>query len=182
MNDLDVIEWVSKTIGFTDQIKQIERRGGFYEKNDKITSIGHQIRFHSAEVRRIFESYGITARKSLTMDFPEIPKEMLPHFMRGVFDGDGGIYVTMREINGKYYGRQKAHFCSGSFSFLSGLKSVVESVTGGDRKITKGTRAFQYGIESKSDVIAFAEWLYAGNAFGMERKKSKFREIGARIA
>jgi hypothetical protein len=35
--------------------------------------------------------YNITPNKSLTYVFPNIPEEFMPHFIRGVFDGDGCI-------------------------------------------------------------------------------------------
>jgi hypothetical protein len=182
MNDKDVIYWIAQTIGFNKPIKEIERTGGFYEKTDKVTSIGYFLRFHSKEVREIFESYGITAKKSKTIQFPNLPEELIPHFIRGVFDGDGGIYVTKRKINGKYYDRCKVHFTSGSYDFLCGLKAAIEEELGNNVKITKGTRCFIYAFESKKDVIKFAEWIYQNNSFGSARKKREFIKLGANLS
>jgi hypothetical protein len=182
MTDKDVIDWLSSTIDYCGEIKEIKNHGGFYSKTDKITSIGYFLRFHSKEIRTIFNKYGITQRKSKTIKFPNLPEQLIPHFIRGVFDGDGGIYVTKRKINGKYYDRAKVHFCSGSFYFLEGLKTEIEKVIDANCKITTGTRCYQYGFESKKDVIKFAEWIYQNDSFGMERMKNKFIELGAKIA
>lgn len=181
LTDKDVIDWVAETIGYKNTIKPIKKYGGFYNKTSKVTSIGYKIRFRSIEVADIFSKYGITERKSKIITFPTIPESMLPHFVRGVFDGDGGIYVAKREINGKYYDRATVHFSSGSFVFLEGLKGIIESVIGGNRKISKGTRCFQYSFEGKKDVIRFGEWIYQGDAFGMKRKKDKFLSLGVEI-
>lgn len=40
---------------------------------------------------------GITPRKGFVLDFPDLNKEMLKHYLRGYFDGDGSI-----STNGKY--------------------------------------------------------------------------------
>lgn len=159
-------------------MKEIKNYGGFYEKTEHVTSVSHFIRFNSKEIREIFERYGITARKSLTLEFPDIPNDMLPHFIRGIFDGDGGIYVTKRKINGRYYDRTKVHFTSGSIPFLECLKDKIESKLGNNVKITKGTRCFIYAFEAKKDVKAFGEWIYADGHFGGERKRSTFAKIG----
>ncbi|MHB1086730.1 MAG: LAGLIDADG family homing endonuclease, partial [Minisyncoccota bacterium] len=40
---------------------------------------------------RLF-SMGVTPRKSHTMQFPLVPQKNVPAFVRGYFDGDGGVY------------------------------------------------------------------------------------------
>jgi intein/homing endonuclease len=182
MNDYDVVAWVAKTIGYTGEIKEIKHYGGFEQKTNEVTSIGYSIRFRSNEVRDIFNNYGITAKKSLTIDFPRLPEELIPHFIRGVFDGDGGIYLAQRNINGKLYNRSKVHFTSGSIDFLRELKNQIEAQIGNDVQITKGTRCFIYAFESKKDVKKFGSWIYSHGAFGAERKRSKFAELGVKEA
>lgn len=182
MNDRDIIEWVARTIGYTGAIKELERTGGFYEKTDKVTSIGYFIRFTSAEIKDLFAKYGVTERKALTLEFPEVPDEMIPHFIRGVFDGDGGIYLATRIINKREYKRTKVHFSSGSYKFLVRLKEIIEQKVGNNVKITKGTRCYIYAFEAKKDVINFGEWMYADGHFGGGRKRGLFAEIGVKAA
>ena len=38
---------------------------------------------------------GVVERKSLILTFPteqQVPKHLMPHFIRGYFDGDGSVY------------------------------------------------------------------------------------------
>ena len=43
----------------------------------------------------LIENFGVTPRKTYTCKLSDkIPKEMLPHFIRGYFDGDGSITKT----------------------------------------------------------------------------------------
>lgn len=178
LTDKDVIDWVAKTIEYTDEIKEIENYGDFENPKDYVTSVSYFIRFNGKDIREVFNKYGIFANKSLTMEFPSnIPEKYLKDYIRGVFDGDGGIYIAERTINGRKYKRNKIHFTSGSKTFLEGLKQVVENRLGNNIKITKGTRCFIYAFESKSDVINFGKWIYEDNKFGMSRKKEPISEI-----
>jgi adenine specific DNA methylase Mod len=82
MNDYDVIEWVARTVGFTGEIKEVKLYKGFDIKTDEVSSIGYLIRFRSNEIRDIFNRYGITAKKSLTIDFPKLPSELIENIIR----------------------------------------------------------------------------------------------------
>ena len=50
-------------------------------------SIGHN------DLANDLIKFGLTPRKSLDMQFPEVPDEFLRHFVRGLFDGDGTVYL-----------------------------------------------------------------------------------------
>jgi hypothetical protein len=57
-------------------------------------------------------------RKSLDIDFPNIPEEFLPDFIRGLWDGDGCISYNKRA---KAY---SSNYISGSIQFATGLFNV----------------------------------------------------------
>lgn len=46
---------------------------------------------NSKKIKRDLEEMGITSNKSLNVPFPDVPKEFLPSFVRGVIDGDGWV-------------------------------------------------------------------------------------------
>lgn len=49
-------------------------------------------------------SLGCTANKSLTLKFPDkVPLELLHHFIRGYFDGDGHISKDKKLVNAYYH-------------------------------------------------------------------------------
>jgi hypothetical protein len=66
---------------------------------------------------------GGTENKSLTLEFPEVPKEYLPDFIRGYFDGDGSI---MRLKNN----RVNSAFTCGSKKFLIKLHQALKENAG----------------------------------------------------
>src|SRR5699024_2389518 len=55
-------------------------------KNDIYTLI-----INRKEIVDDLKRLGITESKSRTMEFPNVPAEFLPHFIRGVVDGDGWV-------------------------------------------------------------------------------------------
>lgn len=55
------------------------------------TRITPTLIINSKIIKEDLESMGISANKSLTIPFPEVPDEYLPSFIRGVIDGDGWV-------------------------------------------------------------------------------------------
>lgn len=72
---------------------------------------------NSKEIKRDLELLGITANKSLTLPFPNIPEEFLGSFVRGVIDGDGWVQKRGYVMN----------VTSASLTFAQGLLSVFNA-------------------------------------------------------
>lgn len=111
-------------------------------------------------------SLGGTERKSNTISFPNVPKEYLPDFIRGYFDGDGCI---MRLKNN----RVNSAFTSGSRKFLESLLEILKKeagVIGGS--FDDSCCSLKFG---KKDTFKIGEYMYANNSdFYLKRKKEKF--------
>jgi transposase-like protein len=67
---------------------------------------------------------GCIPRKSMIITFPELPSNLISHFIRGYFDGDGtvGIYQNLKKHNWKIL---KSGICSGSELFLRELVTYL---------------------------------------------------------
>jgi len=74
----------------------------------------------SGEIVQDILNLGGNTRKSLVSVFPYVPREYLPDFIRGVFDGDGSIF-KIKHRNG-----YSSNFISGSKKFIFSLKDVLE--------------------------------------------------------
>ena len=68
-------------------------------------------------------SLGLVENKSLTVDFPNIPKEYVRHFIRGCWDGDGSVFL---ERGKGLSARIRTSFVSGSLSFIKGMLYELE--------------------------------------------------------
>ena len=92
-----------------------------------------------------------------------MPHELLPHFIRGVVDGDGTL-----AWNGD---RPILQIYSGSPRFLNGLTAAVEQGTGIPAPLPQANRENWTVKWSTIRAKCLAAWLYAENpGLALERK------------
>jgi len=128
---------------------------------------------------------GVRHRKTVEgLVFPSLGS-LTPHFIRGFFDGDGGI--TVNEVKNRYTRktsyyipnpfqeklRKRAYFCSTDSDFLDAIFEHLPKLEGKVQKC-KQRNCWVYNIEHQHDVLKLYEYLYKGSTFYLERKFSKF--------
>lgn len=87
--------------------------------------------------------FGVIPNKSLTVNFPNISKEYLRHFIRGVIDGDGSVSYVNREKS-PYF---EIRIFSGSQNFLKRLLKVLNkeiNISTKIKKVHKNTFMLRY--------------------------------------
>lgn len=104
---------------------------------------------------------GITPNKSLDMEFPDVPNHLLRHFVRGLFDGDGSVYLDRLTVRVK--------LLSGSYSFIQTLNKLMAENNFPLRKIDisytikngiKISNAHVICYSAKSTVRQFFDFIY----------------------
>lgn len=118
---------------------------------------------------------GLRPNKSLTIDFPEIPKKYLWHFIRGYFDGDGCIYFERRMGKNKklIVKRIRVIFTSGSKIFLESMSKKLIDFGLEKGKIYLSKRSYQLVYNNK-DSLLFFKLVYKNtgkNSFFMRKFK-----------
>jgi hypothetical protein len=114
---------------------------------------------------------GVIPRKSLTLEFPKIPKKVLRHFIRGAIDGDGTVYYLQRKRS-PYF---KISFCSGSEKFIKSLVNKIELSTGIKTNIrNREGKLFLTDYTCKRG-IKLANWIYKDSNIHLERKHKHFQ-------
>jgi len=115
--------------------------------------------------------YNLTPRKSLTVKFPNIPTEFLPHFLRGVIDGDGNV----RYVNRKRSPYFEITVSSGSKKFLDKMAKIISEngISGKPRKTNKNLFILQYSCQRGLDL---ANWIYKDADLFLERKHQPYLE------
>lgn len=103
----------------------------------------NMIQYNSTAIGDWLISKGCVPKKSLILDFPEVPKEFLPDFIRGCWDGDGTVSFNKSCNGGANYNRD-AYLTCGSLIFCNkmsikllelGIKSKVIEHNCPERKI-----------------------------------------------
>lgn len=128
-----------------------------------------RLNFSCVVIYKDIQALGGTERKSNTIDFPDVPREYLPDFIRGYFDGDGCICY----LKG---GRVNSSFCSGSKKYLMSLWDILKSEAGVEGgSYSTSNRVIQFG---KRDSIKVGKYMYQDNPnLFLLRKKEKFDNI-----
>jgi hypothetical protein len=119
--------------------------------------------------------FGLTPKKSLTLKFPKnIPKNMLKHYIRGYFDGDGSISI----INRKTILGLKINIV-GTFEFLNTLQNHLSIFLGIVPKkilqIGESKNTFQLNYKSKNDILKIRDFLYNDSNIFLKRKFEIFQ-------
>ena len=151
-NDLDHLEEIARQIGGNYDLRKVS-----------LLSNTYSVAFCSKEMYQDLEALGGTPRKSRTIGFPTVPTELLPHFVRGVIDGDGTL-----AWNGD---RPVLQIYSGSHQFLVDLVGAVETETGIPAPNITANRDNWYIKWSTTRAKCLVGWLYFGNpGLALERK------------
>lgn len=125
-----------------------------------------RLNFSCVTIYQDLVNLGGVENKSLICKFPYVPKEYLPDFIRGYFDGDGSVY----DVKGK---RINCSFCCGSFDFLKTLWDLLKQEAG----VEGGSYyAPNYSLKfGKRDSEKIAKYIYKNNPeLFLLRKKNKF--------
>jgi hypothetical protein len=135
----------------------------------------YKFKIGSHEIYNDLIKHGLYPNKSLTIKFPNIPKQYLGHFTRGYFDGDGCVYFEKRKSHtGKMIVKRiRVIFTGGSVIFLKKMNRILTSVGIDNGKIYNSKRSFQLIFNNK-DSISLFKFMYkkAGhNTFFMRKFK-----------
>lgn len=105
---------------------------------------------------------GLYPNKSLTVQFPKVPRKYLRDFVRGYFDGDGCVMCEMAQgiTRERIVKRLRIIFTSGSTAFLEGLLLSLKNTVRVHGDIYKNSRAFQLKY-STSESITLFKFMYA---------------------
>lgn len=162
--------------------RAIDFEGGLHLQKGNM----YALRLASKHATKILiEKYGLPRGgiKSYVVRIPSnIPDELMPHLIRGFFDGDGCISVAGSPIY--------IRFVSGSLGLIDDVSNILATQVGistGRRSkrghIKKnGQRTESYGAQwiSQREIMSFAQYIYGserdvyGSDLYLRRKKEKF--------
>lgn len=162
--DKELLEKFKKCINYTGPIRFKEDKIGRGGKTNYIDIFNKQIINDLAR-------FNIVPRKSLTLTFPEwlIEHELVNHFMRGYFDGDGCIYRMKN--NYPYF------MVYGTEKFLIEYKKIlVENCKLNDNKIHKLPSIYSLNYGGYENVEKVRNFIYNNVTEDMvlDRKYKKF--------
>ncbi|OXB94693.1 LAGLIDADG family homing endonuclease [Parageobacillus galactosidasius] len=173
-SDIGHIEKFAKAISYTGDIR-ITKRGNSFKPTSKQAIIN----FSSKKMASDLRHWGLFPGKSTKMKkFPSINKELIRHFIRGYFDGDGSIscYRNITRKKGKTYIYQKPNISIiGTESFIKEMATYLPHET---RFIESHSENMIYLLATgKKPVYTIMSYLYNNATIYLERKFNKWLEI-----
>lgn len=171
--DRAVLEFIKSEIGNSHELLEIRRPSGF----DK-TKMIHHIRLSMSNPQIVHDimKYGITPRKSLTMEniIENIPVGFRDAFIIGYFDGDGSVHIEMNP-------RKNSHniMCNDNSLYINirGTKPFLEGIC--DHLNIDKSHIYQHdfipnlAFANKKDTYRFYQ-CYQYLPFYYKRKHDKF--------
>ncbi len=122
-NDLRLLKDIRKVMSSEHKIYIRPVRVMEHKEKKYISGVGYVFKFGNKVMYQDLLDLGMTHRTSNNMQFPLIPPVYFSYFLRGYFDGDGCVNLSMPR--GRLTPRIKVIFTSGSTDFLSSLASLL---------------------------------------------------------
>ena len=121
-----------------------------------------QLKINSTNLCKDLIRLGVIPKKSLVCEMPLIDEKLVRHFIRGYFDGDGCVRLSVGE-----------KICR-SFSIAGGepmLKSINDRLRINIRNLNRGNELFSVDTSGKEDLLRIYDYLYQDATVYLQRKK-----------
>ena len=131
------------------------------------------VRIYSNQLCEDLSKFQIIPNKTLFIDkLPDIDKSLMPHFIRGYFDGDGTVYFSNN------YTTPRIRFgFTGMQLFLEKIRDYLcEEINLNFRKVTKvkTSQASLVFWDTRNNIDNFYNYIYANANIFLKRKKEIF--------
>lgn len=156
-------------------LSQIEKFRSFTMINNKISyrpkTRSYRYSFRSQKCKDDLINKGCLPKKSLILVFPtenQVPQNLLRHFIRGYFDGDGWFSNTSECFQLGFIGTE---------AFIKGLLQRIECDFNKNNKILNVHRengAKKYIINSYNGVLNFLNYIYKDANIYLNRKYDNY--------
>ena len=126
----------------------------------------YKMEIRSSQIVNALAKLGIVDRKTGVETLPTVSKELMPHLIRGIFDGDGSISFRQRGENRKI--EALVNICSTNKAFLEDIgKYVVGSVYTEKRP---GMDMYRLTATSRESAFKFLTYMYENSTISLQRK------------
>ncbi len=160
-------------------IKQLLGANHPIHENRRYASPQYSIMLRSQVAVQSLMDIGVTPNKTLTVQVPAMPQNCRREFIRGVFEGDGSVFLINRS-NGRKWLNTK--FSSASENFIRGISQIlyediglIPKIYSRDSRSEDGSTYWELRYGGK-ESMALYYYMYKDATFYLERKKAKFEE------
>ena len=155
----------------------IEKFKNFMGITNKIcyrqTSKSYRISFRSSKCKQDLINKGCVPKKSLILTWPseiQVPRNLIRHFIRGYFDGDGWFTNTTECFQVGIIGTE---------NFIKGFLDTVEDINKNNKIFIchRENGAKRYVFGAYQDVFNFLNWIYQDSTVYLDRKYEHYLDF-----
>lgn len=167
IKDFNQLDKIKKILNANNPIKDYVARERYPQRSLRITS---------KTICEDLARFGVLPHKSLSLNWLSVvPNELVFHFIRGYFDGDGCLSIRSNRRNANL-------IILGTHNFLWGIKSCFDDVFGKPRGcISKksNSKIFCYQLAGNICLKAFLDLVYSNSTetIRLDRKFNKYLEF-----
>jgi intein-encoded DNA endonuclease-like protein len=154
-------------VNFMNQLGAGEDSVHFFEKRKQ-----HHISFASQKMADDLSKYGIVPRKSYKqIPMPNIREDLIPHLLRGIFDGNGSNYITKDgAARFTFYGNK---------ALCESIREYLNNEIGAKMNdLTKRVGCYSVSWQGNDISQKFCDLIYkdCGEHY-LDRKREKFAKV-----
>lgn len=128
-----------------------------------------EIRLYSREIVEDLIRHGCVQNKSFIIRFPDLREDLVQHFIRGFFDGDGCFCRDSKARN-----TCAVNFCSASRDFLTSLRTTIYAVGITSYIVDEGAKhTFRLYIKGMENCDKMLAYMYNDANVYLDRKYTK---------
>ena len=167
-DDIETLEKFRESIKSTNPITDVSSNGRSLRR----------IIMSSQETVDDLISHGCVKQKSLILKPPiNIPSNLIHHFIRGFFDGDGSIFWNKSEFERHETWNTPSYSIS-----ITSTKEMIEWIIdqvgfGNIKKEERRENTWYYKQDGNKKVKAFCEYIYKDATIFMERKYKLYQDL-----
>lgn len=149
-------------------VRHIERKNPYTKSNHLILE-QCCISINSVELTEPLKEFGILSKKTYTLNskvIEKVPENLIRHFLRGYFDGDGSVIWGVKYSSGNKYIVQIA----GNEEFLKNTYQKYFPSNCSLYKYKTSRQCFAWKIANKMEVLKFLNYIYKDSTIYLDRK------------
>lgn len=171
--DSGILEKLNKEVGSDRPILWMQKRNERCQNQVRLS-------LTSSHAIGTMQSYGLISPKTFTVRFPDyIPEKLIPHFIRGEWDGDGSCSTKKTKTKGI---RLETAKVVGTENLLLGIQKRFDSL-GIISKVRvespkKNNNIRRLSVTRRDEILKIRDYLYPpGDYLYLQRKRDKFFEL-----
>ena len=172
--DFELLEHIREAMHSTHPIKRGIEKDNPYKKTDNKKLHQCSISINSKDLVKSLIKMGLSGNKTYSLNssiIKYVPEDLIRHFLRGYFDGDGCISWDKRYK----CGNKSTIHVAGNLEFLECTFNKYFPTKCNIKLYKKSAQCYDYTIQDKRQVLKFLAYLYNDAKIYLKRKYNLYK-------